>query len=94
MTQIISKRKFRFQNPDVDLMRTGMGGPNSMKYDQAVFETSGTGEIQQAPDWIKEKLGPRRRQNEGDPPVDGFFIGFGSKNQITTSGFKHFSITV
>jgi hypothetical protein len=72
MIQIISKRKFRFQKPGVDLLSAAgaFGGKDQVKYEAAMFETNGTGDLQQAPDWIRAKLGPRPKQDARDSDVD------------------------
>src|SRR5258708_31747649 len=59
MITIISKRRFGFRNPnpDKDILRTGLG-PNAPKFHEAYFVTAGTGELEQAPEWINRKLGP------------------------------------
>ena len=79
MKQIISRRKFRFQNPNVDLLAAGVG-QNSPKYEQAVFETNGKGELQQAPDWINKPMGPRVKAESTHPDVD--------KNQTNLNTWK------
>jgi hypothetical protein len=69
MITIISKRKIGFFNPRVNILETGIG-PNSPKYNEAIFETNGTGELQKAPDWINRPLGVRGKLKAADPDVD------------------------
>lgn len=60
---IISKRVFRFHHPNIDVMTLGAGA-GAPKYEDAVFVTNGTGELQQAPDWINRNLGVRKKSAE------------------------------
>lgn len=69
MQTIISKRAFRFHHPNVDVMTLGAGA-GAPKYEDAVFVTNGTGELQQAPDWINKKLGVRKKLDPAHPDVD------------------------
>jgi hypothetical protein len=74
--QIISKRKFRFHNPNVDLLQGGIVpigpavGDSAVKYQSAIFETNGTGDLEPAPEWIKKPMGPRKKAKLTDPDVD------------------------
>ena len=65
MITIISKRKIGFYNPDVDLLQTNIGsGANQIPFERALFTTNGTGELQQAPDWVNRPANKPHPKNK------------------------------